>query len=69
MRRDGSRLYTVLAFLFVTSITVTGSLGILLRAKNSGLIVAIKPLLNAIGATNFRLSEQLVQLVLKQAGE
>lgn len=50
-------------------LTVTGTLGILIRAKNEGLIAAIKPLLAAISITNFRLSEQLVQLVLKQAGE
>ena len=48
---------------------VTGTLGILLRAKNEGLIATIKPLLAAISATNFRLSAQLVQAVLKQAGE
>jgi len=48
---------------------VVGTLGILLRAKSSGFIGAVKALLDAIGATNFRLSEQLIQLVLKQAGE
>ena len=48
---------------------VVGTLGILLRAKSSGFIGAIKPLLDEIGATNFRLSEHLIQLVLKQAGE
>jgi predicted nucleic acid-binding protein len=48
---------------------VVGTLGILLRAKSSGYIGAIKPLLDTIGATNFRLSERLIQLVLKQAGE
>ena len=50
-------------------LTVTGTLGILLQAKSKGFIAAIKPLLTAISATNFRLGEQLVQLVLKQAGE
>ena len=48
---------------------VVGTLGILLRAKSSGFIGAVKPLLDAIGTTNFRLSEQLIQLVLKQAAE
>ncbi|RTQ50201.1 DUF3368 domain-containing protein [Hymenobacter gummosus] len=54
---------------FRLHLPVVGTLGILLRAKSSGLIGAIKPLLDAIGTTNFRLSNQLVQLVLKQAGE
>ena len=48
---------------------VTGTLGILLRAKSRGVITAVKPLLDAIGATNFRLSPSLVQGVLTQAGE
>ncbi len=50
-------------------LTVTGTLGILLQAKSSGLIAAVKPLLEAISVTNFRLSAPLVQAVLKQAGE
>ncbi|RZK21854.1 MAG: DUF3368 domain-containing protein [Hymenobacter sp.] len=50
-------------------LSVTGTLGVLLEAKKSGYIPAIKPLLEAIGATNFRLSVMLVQTVLGQAGE
>ncbi|WP_310395286.1 DUF3368 domain-containing protein [Hymenobacter sp.] len=50
-------------------LSVIGTLGILLQAKNSGFISAVKPLLEAISATNFRLSAQVVQVVLKQAGE
>jgi len=48
---------------------VTGTLGVLLEAKKSGYVAAIRPLLEAIRITNFRLSPTLVQLVLKQAGE
>jgi predicted nucleic acid-binding protein len=50
-------------------LAVTGTLGILLEAKQSGYVVAIRPLLERISATNFRLSEALVQAVLQQAGE
>ncbi|MDO7876573.1 DUF3368 domain-containing protein [Hymenobacter sp. ASUV-10] len=47
----------------------TGTLGILLRAKQKGHVAALRPLLEAIAATNFRLSAALMQTVLKQAGE
>jgi predicted nucleic acid-binding protein len=50
-------------------LNVTGTLGVLLQAKNRGVIVAVKPFLDVIGATNFRLSPSLVQAVLSQAGE
>lgn len=50
-------------------LTVTGTVGILFQAKSNGFISAVKPLLEAISVTNFRLSPSLVQAVLKQAGE
>ncbi|RZK18100.1 MAG: DUF3368 domain-containing protein [Hymenobacter sp.] len=50
-------------------LTITGTLGVLLEAKKSGCLPAVKPLLAAIEDTNFRLSAALVQLVLRQAGE
>lgn len=50
-------------------IPITGTLGVLLEAKKSGRLPAIRPLLEAIGATNFRLSAALLQVVLRQAGE
>ncbi|MGI4884392.1 MAG: DUF3368 domain-containing protein [Janthinobacterium lividum] len=34
-------------------LTITGTLGILLQAKSSGFIAAVKPLLEVISATNF----------------
>ena len=50
-------------------LAITGTLGVLLEAKKSGYLPAVKPLLEEIGATNFRLSAALVQAVLRQAGE
>ncbi len=49
-------------------LNVTGTLGILLQAKQQGYLVAVRPLLDAITGTNFRLSSALVQDVLRQAG-
>lgn len=51
------------------NLTITGTLGILLSAKQQGYITAVSPLLQAIDTTNFRLSPTLLQAVLRQAGE
>jgi len=50
-------------------IEVVGSLGILLRAKESGLIPAIRPLLANIQAAGVHYGEQLVSEALRLAGE
>ena len=51
------------------SVQLTGTFGILLRAKRQGLVPAVKPLLDQIRETNFRFSAALEMSVLKQAGE
>ena len=50
-------------------LTITGTLGILAQAKEKGLIPMLKPLLDRINQTDFRLSEKLVMEVLRQVGE
>jgi predicted nucleic acid-binding protein len=50
-------------------LTITGTLGVLAQAKQSGYISALKPLLDKVKQTDFRLSEQLVQETLKEVGE
>ena len=50
-------------------LTVTGTLGVIIRAKNTGLIPSIKPYLEKIRETNFRISEELEQIALKEAKE
>ena len=50
-------------------IPVTGTLGVLLRAKEIGLISLVKPELIKIQQTDFRMSEYLFELVLKEASE
>jgi uncharacterized protein len=47
----------------------TGTLGILLKAKQLGHIIAISPLLNQLDALGFRLDVMTKQTVLKLAGE
>jgi predicted nucleic acid-binding protein len=50
-------------------LTITGTLGVLAEAKRTGQIPLLKPVLNKIRQTDFRLSEQLEAAVLRLAGE
>lgn len=50
-------------------LSVTGTLGVIIRAKNTGLIQSIKQYLEKIRETNFRISEELEQIALKEANE
>lgn len=47
----------------------SGTFGLILNAKQLGLISSVKPILNKIRSTNFRFDEQLFETVLEQAGE
>jgi predicted nucleic acid-binding protein len=50
-------------------IKITGTLGVLLLAKERKLIEELKPLLNQIKSTNFRISQSLIYRTLAMAGE
>jgi predicted nucleic acid-binding protein len=50
-------------------LSVTGTLGVIVRAKKKRIITSIKPYLNKISDTNFRISEELEQDALKEANE
>ncbi len=47
----------------------SGTFGLILRAKQIGLISSVKPILEKIKSTNFRFDEKLFEKVLEQAGE
>lgn len=47
----------------------SGSFGLILRAKQEGIIKSIRPIIDKIRNTNFRYSEKLLQSILEQAGE
>lgn len=51
------------------NIKYTGTIAILLDAKQAGHIEFIKPMLQKIKQTNFRISPELEKLVLEKAGE
>ncbi len=50
-------------------ISVTGSLGVLIAAKNRGHIQTVKPFIEKIQKTNFRISEELIERVLENVNE
>jgi len=52
-----------------TSCFIILSKGLIIKAKLDGVIPSVKPLLQKIKLTNFRLSTDLEQYALKEAGE
>ncbi len=50
-------------------IEIIGSLGVLIKAKEKGVIKSVKEILNLIDKTNFRISESIKEKVLKKASE
>ena len=50
-------------------LTVIGTLGIMLKAKQAGLIHLLKPVLEQIENTNFRITPTLFETILRDAGE
>lgn len=54
---------------FILNLNYTGTIGILLKAKQSGLITSVKEILCKIEKTNFRLSKSLKEFTLRLAKE
>ena len=50
-------------------LTVTGTLGVLLKAKKIGLIQQVKPLMDQLEESGFFISDRVKEMVLKQANE
>ena len=50
-------------------LNVTGTIGIIIKAKHSGIIPSIKPFLEKIKETDFRMSAELENQALKEAEE
>jgi len=53
----------------VYGLTVTGTGGILLRAKKEGFVDAVLPLLREMRRNGYYLSERLVERIAEEAGE
>ena len=50
-------------------ISFTGTVGVIIRAKLNGIVPSIKPLLEKIKLTDFRLSAEIELQALREAGE
>lgn len=50
-------------------IEIMGSLGVLIKSKETGAIESVKDILSLIDKTNFRISDSIKEQVLKKAGE
>lgn len=50
-------------------LTITGTIGVIVKAKLEGKIASIAPYLDKIKSTNFRISTELEQQALKEAKE
>ncbi len=48
---------------------ITGTIGVIIKAKLRGIIQSIKPYLEKMSKTDFRISDELKILALKEAGE
>lgn len=49
-------------------VPVTGTVGLLIKAKQEGVIAAVRPLLDALDANHFRISDALRTEALKLVG-
>ncbi len=50
-------------------LNLTGTIGIILKAKQVGIINSVKPIMTKLKQTNFRLTEKLEEDILKASGE
>jgi predicted nucleic acid-binding protein len=53
----------------IIGVRIAGTLGILLMAKEAGLILTVKSILDELRQTDFRMSDMVYQKVLVKAGE
>jgi predicted nucleic acid-binding protein len=51
------------------NLAVTGTCGVLLRAKDQGVLAQVRDVLDALRAAGFRASDTLIREVLRRAGE
>ena len=51
------------------NLRITGTMGIIISAKRKGLLPSVKPIIEKIKSSNFRISPELEAEVLRLAGE
>jgi predicted nucleic acid-binding protein len=50
-------------------VTITGTLGVLVKARREGLLVSITPLIEALRRTTMHLPQELIETALRESGE
>jgi hypothetical protein len=50
-------------------LSVIGTLGVLMAAKRHGMVTSVRPLIDALAGHGFRMSPDLYEMVLRDAGE
>ncbi|HET9228199.1 MAG TPA: DUF3368 domain-containing protein [Thermoanaerobaculia bacterium] len=53
----------------LSGVTCTGTLGVLLKAKQVGLLSSVAPVIEQLRQTTMHLTQELISMVLKDAGE
>lgn len=51
------------------NLRVTGTLGVIHKAKQIGILVKVKPLIEKLQTTNFRISETIIEELLRKNDE
>ena len=51
------------------NLKVTGTLGVIYKAKQIGILEKVKPLIAKLQATNFRISENIIEELLRKNNE
>jgi predicted nucleic acid-binding protein len=53
----------------LNKVTYTGTLGVLVKAKSRGLLPLVSPVIEALRKTTMHLTQSLVEMILREAGE
>jgi|SRR6185369_3325367 len=53
----------------LSHLTYTGTLGVLVKAKQQGLLSSVSPVVEALRSTTMYLTQTLIEMVLREAGE
>ncbi|PTM13048.1 MAG: hypothetical protein DA408_08190 [Bacteroidetes bacterium] len=61
--------FKILQETFSDLIEIIGSLGVLIKAKEKGVIKSVRKILALIDKTDFRISQSIREKVLKESGE
>jgi len=53
----------------LNGVTITGTLGVLVKARREGLLPSISPVIEALRTTTMHLTQELIETALRESGE